>query len=310
MGNAAKLAKRTPVRACIVGFPGSGKTGLLVALANAGYKLRVLDFDGNPEPLLRFTQPDKLDNIDIQNLEDKLRSGARFIEPDGIPSAFTRGLKLMDHWKYKDDDGTEVDLGRSKDWGCDTVVVLDSLTSMGKASMRRIESILNKTPANRTQQVWGIAAGEQEDFIEKLTASSNRFHVIVLAHLKMVGPKDVVNTDSDLTKELKERAGDLIQTRYYPSAIGWALPQTIAQHFPTLLSMEKSFKQSGAVSRVLKSVPRQDLDLKVPAPNIPGELPLEDGLLKVFEALTAPLSECQSSESPQPDEAATKGEAR
>ncbi len=59
----------------------------------------------------------------------------------------------MDRWKYTE-DGEEVDLGASKDWGPDTVVVLDSLTAMGTAAFRRQMSLMNKTPLNTTQQLW------------------------------------------------------------------------------------------------------------------------------------------------------------
>lgn len=290
MANAAKLATRTPFRGIIVGFPGAGKTGALASLANMGYKLRVLDFDGNMEPLLRYTKPEFLSNIDILTFEDRLRMGQKFLETNGVPQAFTNALKAMDRWKYVDEDGTEVDLGQSKDWGPDTVVVLDSLTAMGSAALSRIENLLNKTPQNRTQQVWGIAATEQEKFIEKLTASSNRFNVIVLAHMKMVGPKDIGANDSDLTKDIKERAGELIQTRYFPSALGWALPQTIAQHFPVALSVELQHKGGSSVSRVIRTIPRQDLDIKLPALNVPDKLDISDGLATIFKAVAPPLS--------------------
>jgi hypothetical protein len=293
MANAAKLAAKKPVRAMLVGYPGAGKTGALASLANAGYKIRMIDFDGNTDPLLAFTKPEFLHNIDIVTLEDKLRKGQKFIETAGIPTAFTDGLSLMDRWKYKDEDGTEVDLGKSADWGCDTIVVLDSLTAMGIAAMRRVENLLNKTPLNRTQQLWGVSAGEQEAFIEKLTSDKNRFHVIVLAHIKMVGPKDIASGDSELTKDLKARAGDLIQTRYFPSALGWALPQTIGQHFPTLLSVELKHKGGSKINRVIRTIPRPDLDIKAPAPDMPDEVPVEDGMLKIFQALTVPLSKCE-----------------
>lgn len=292
MANAAKLLARTPARMLIVGFPGAGKTGALASLANMGYKIRFLDFDGNTEPLLKFTKPEFLKNIDIQTFEDKLRVGQKFIESAGIPQAFTNALKAMDRWKYTDEDGEEVDLGQSKDWGCDTIVVLDSLTAMGNASLMRVENLLNKTPLNRTQQVWGVAAAEQEKFIEKLTAKSNRFHVIVLAHMKMIGPKDIAASDSELTKDLKERAGELIQTRYFPSALGWALPQTIAQHFPTTLSIELKHKGGDKMERVIRTIPRPDLDIKVPAPNLPDKLDITDGLATIFKAITPPLETC------------------
>lgn len=281
---ADKLNKSPAARIMIVGYPGTGKTGGLAALANAGYKLRILDFDGNLEPLIQFTDPDKLENIDILSFQDKLRSGQKFVEVAGLPTSFGDAFKAMDRWKYTDEDGEEIDLGQSKDWGADTVVVLDSLTAMGIAAKRRAMAMLNKTPLNTTQQCWGLAMQDQEAFIEKLTSPANRFHVIVTAHLKMIGPKDITAGDDALTKELKEKAAEVVKTRLFPSALGVALPPMIGGHFPTLILAETEFK-AGKDRRVLRTKPRPELDLKVPAPNIPATLPLEDGLLQIFEAL-------------------------
>lgn len=291
MANAAKLKLRTPVRAMVVGYPGSAKTGGLASLANAGYKIRMLDFDGNTEPLLLYVKPQFLANIDIVNLEDKVRNGQKFIEPSGIPTAFKRALDLMDRWKYTEEDGTVVDLGASKDWGCDTIVVLDSLTAMGEAAMDRVLSIMNKNRYGMTQQSWQFAMSEQEAFIKKLTSKENKFHVVVLSHLKMVGPQDIASSDDDLTKQLKEKAAEIIPTRLYPSALGRQLPQNIAQHFPTVVEAAKAYKGS-SVSYQLMLAPRVDLDLKVPAPNLPGKLDIADGMLRIFEAIAPPLSEC------------------
>ena len=285
MTQADKLHETKAARIMIVGYPGSGKTGACSALANAGYKLRVLDFDNNLEPLLAFTDRDKLANIDIITFEDKLRSGNKYVEVAGLPKAFSDAMKALDRWKYTDPEtGEEFDLGQSKEWGPDTVVVLDSLTAMGIASKRRAMAMMNKTPLNTTQACWGLAMADQEAFIERLTQASNRHHVIVTAHLKMVGPKDVTSNDDQITKDLKGKIADVVPTRLFPSALGVALPPFIGGHFPTLVLAETEFKHN-KVRRVLRTQPRPELDLKVPALDIPDTLPLEDGLLTIFEAL-------------------------
>lgn len=289
---ATQLMQGHAVRAMLTGYPGAGKTGALACLANAGFKLRILDYDGNLEPLLQYTRPECLHNIDIISLEDELRGGLKTMETVGLPTAFADGLKAMDRWRYKDPvTGEDVDLGKSKEWGPDHVVVLDSLTAMGKASMRRVEAMTNKTPLNRTDGTWGTAMAEQDAFIEKLTSSRNRFHVIVTAHLKMIGPKDLRQGDSDLTKEIKERQAELVPTRLFPSALGRALPPEIGGHFPTLLLVECEHKGS-KTRRVIRTLPRPELDVKVPAPNLPSELDIEDGLLRIFDKLTGGVAKC------------------
>lgn len=288
---ADKIAAKRPIRMMIVGYPGMAKTGAIAALANMGYKIRMLDYDGNSQSLLTYTDKDKLANIDIVYLEDAMRNGDRFIETTGIPTAFRMGLNLMDHWKYKDEDGTEVDLGRSKDWGCDTIVVLDSLTSMGQASFRRQQSLSNKTPLNTTEQVWGLAMAQQEAFIEQLTSEKNNFHVIVLAHLKIVGPKDLRKEDDDITKAIKSELQELIPNRLFPSALGKALPPVIGGHFPILIEATNDFKATG-MKRVLRTVPRPELDLKLPSKLSFDKVEVTDGLAKIFAELAPPLAGC------------------
>lgn len=291
MASGAKLLGRTPARIMIVGYPGTGKTGAIASLANAGFKIRMLDYDGNYESLLNFTKPEMLPNIDIISLEDKLRAGVNFIEPNGVPDAFAKGLKAMDNWEYEE-DGEKVSLGRSRDWGMDTVVVLDSLTSMGVSAFRRAMVMQGKSPGNITQQVWMLAMNEQDQFIEKLTSPHNRFHVVVLAHLKMISPKDIQKGDDPLTQELKREVADLIPTKLFPNALGQNLPPTIAGHFPTVLLAENDFKNGNLIGRKLKTQSKPELDLKVPAKNLPKDFDLETGLLKVFEMITPGVEAC------------------
>jgi len=290
MANGQALAAKRAARVMLIGFPGAGKTGACVSLLNAGYKLRVLDYDGNFDPLIQYAKPDKLANLDIVSLKDPLRAGNKYIEVAGLPEAFNRGLKLMKEWKYTDEaTGQEVNLGASKDWGPDTVLVLDSLTSMGVAAFRRTMAMMNKTPLNGTQQMWGVAMADQDAFVEALTDPKNRFHVVVLSHKKMIAPKETTPSDAGTAnEEIKKEKAELIPVRFYPSALGQGLPTTIGGRFPTILEIEAETKPSGAIVHHIKASPRPDLDLKIPVPELPKSLTVEDdGLLKVFDLLTA-----------------------
>ena len=291
MTNMTEMADQQRAVILMVGYPGAGKTGSLACLANAGFKLRILDFDGNLDPLFKFVEPDKRGNVDIVTCEDKLRSGPKFIEVAGLPTAFTDALNMLTQWKYTNADGEVVDLGRSKDWGRDTVVVVDSLTGMGRAAKRRAMAMQNRTPINFRRNDWGLAMSDQEAFLEILTSSRLHHHVIVTAHLKMIGPKEEEAHDTDLAKELKQRDADIVPTRLFPSALGRALPPNIGEHFPTLLLVESVVK-GGKARRKIVSVPRPELDLKVPAIELPSPLDVEDGLVQVFEALTGDIQSC------------------
>ena len=285
MTNAIHLVANPALRIMIVGYPGTAKTGSLASLLNAGFKVRLIDFDGNPDPLFQFVAKDKLANLDIAYFEDRMRVGAQFSEPVGIPSAFADALKQLDDWKTTDADGKEVSLGKSSDWGPDTVVALDSLTKMGDAAFRRAMKLLSKTPMNITDRVWGLAMQEQAAFIERLTSARNKHHVIVLAHLKIIAPQDVRQGDTQLTTNIKEALSELVPTRLYPSALGRVLPQQIGAEFPVMLEAERVTK-AGKTVRTLRLAPKELVDIKFPANISETNLPIEDGLLRVFQALS------------------------
>lgn len=284
MASLEDIAVNQPFKGLGLGMPGSGKTGSLAALANAGFKLRILDFDGNIEPLILYIKPEFRKNVDIVTLEDAMENKGKYVGTKGLPKAFDNMLKMLSRWKYKRADGTEVDLGRSKEWGPDTIVVLDSLTGMGRAAMRRAQVMMNRTPLNTTQQIWGLAMQDQEAVVEIMTANDKMHHTIVLAHMKMVGPKDVLKDDDDVTAQIKGQQADMVDTRWYPSALGRELPQNIAQHFPTVLHFETRFSATGKARRVITAEGTDKLDLKIPA-QIEKELPVDTGMLTVFKAL-------------------------
>lgn len=276
----------TPLfRGLITGYPGAGKTSSLAALANAGFKLRVLDFDGNPESLAQYTRPEFYGNVDVQSFEDKLTLQGPIIGVAGMPTAFPNAWKAMDSWKYKRGD-KEIDLGSSKEWGPDTIVVLDGLTGLSTAAMAYARAAMNKTILNTTRAVWGVAAANVESFISRLTSMQNRHHVIVISHLKIIGPEGIADGDDDFTKSLKEAKADIIPTRLFPSAVGRQLPQQVAGHFPVVIAAEAK-TYGNKVRRVLLADAQPNQDTKLPIQELEklGALPIETGLLTIFDAL-------------------------
>src|SRR5687767_9827544 len=112
------------VKMLLIGESGSGKTGALVGLAMAGYKLHILDFDnkiaGGILPIaLQSKAPDKMALVDYEPLRDNFKPTAAGPIINGSPSAFTKSMALLDKWS----DGTA-----PKDWGPEHVLVVDSLT--------------------------------------------------------------------------------------------------------------------------------------------------------------------------------------
>ncbi len=302
--------ERGPIRMLMIGKPGAAKTGSLAALANAGFKLRILSYDGNEDPLYDHCTPEGKRNIDSVFLGDTLA----FKESEGWidseePTGFRDGLRLMDHWCYDEAGhvlkpkfdfktktyngydpepvGKVTDLGRSKDWGPDTIVVLDSLTAMGDCSMTKTRRRLNKTKSDNTDRVYGIAMSEQFDFLKRVRQPGNRFHFLVTTHMKMIGPQDYrkgPGGDSEIMHKIKEEQADMIRTRWYPTALGRALPQEITRIFPCAILFEHKTSSKGVVPTIWTK-PREDLDLKLPAKTLNDSLPVSDGMLTIFKAL-------------------------
>lgn len=288
MANGASLLANRPFRGMLVGYPGAGKTGALVCLLNAGFKLRILDYDGNLDPLLAFANPAMLKNLDAVRLQDKMGiSGPTgTMEPVGIPQAYATGVRLLDNWRYPNPDGSITDLGASKDWGSDTIVVLDSTRTMGDAAYRRAMKMSNKTLMNTTDRVYNLSMTEQQNFLTRLANSGNRFHVIIMSHLKMISPKEPRKGDSPITEKVKEQIAEILPTRLYPWVLGWQLPQTIAGDFSTILEVVSVVK-AHQVKRVIRWAPRTELDLKLPADmGDLKELPIETGMLEIFKRVS------------------------
>src|SRR5262245_11864593 len=108
------------VKVLLVGDAKSGKTGSLVSLVKAGYKLRILDYDNLLDILAKLVAeqcPERIDNVEYRTLRDRRKASPLGPIIDGSPTAFAQGTKLLDRWKYKDSDGVEIDLGVPGTWG-------------------------------------------------------------------------------------------------------------------------------------------------------------------------------------------------
>lgn len=300
MASLNTLLANTPVRAFVQGRPKTGKTGALVALVNAGFKLRMLDYDGNIQPLTQFVDPDKRHLVDIVQLQDKLWNSGDGMAPQGKPTAFDDGLKLMQHWKYRysaeidasiEPYNNEVDLGKPADWGPDHIVVIDSMTSFGEAAKRRAMVMLNKTRKNSNWRVWDFAQQDVSMAIKAMAHPATRYHLLVMTHPKEISPEVADEDDDQITKEIKQRRAGLSPGRIYPSAPGKALSQVVGAQLPIII---RSFvgQHLGHTRNLMSAEPSADTDLGVPVKGLKWPIPSEDALLAVFTAMGAyPIKE-------------------
>lgn len=280
-----KLSKKKDqrtVKAFLVGEPGTGKTGCIAAIANAGYNVRILDLDGNLDPLFAYCTDEGLDNIEVRTLSEKLKNKPEMVTANN-PTVFNDVMKMLDNWTYTDTDGEEVDLGPVGSWGPKDVLVIDSLTALGDASMRRIIYTQGRTDKGPRERDWMLAQKDQDAVVEILGSDIIPCNVLVTAHLKLVGPPQVESDDSTDQKSQKEKVQQLVPHKYFPSALGRALPPMIAKHFAYTLRFMNKELGGGKTKRIIRTTPTTDFDVKVPVKDLESELPLDSGLLTLFE---------------------------
>lgn len=236
----------------MAGESGSGKTGALISLLVAGYKVHVIDLDAGLDFLmheLRKRHPEVLDNLDYVTCTDKLKpSPAGGLIPVGIPTAYTKAVGLMDKWE----DGT-----KPSEWGKDHVLVVDSLSFLGNAAFRWKEAL--NPGAKDPRQVFYSAQDAVEDVLGLLTSEQMHTNVIVTSHVRWMERQDG-------------------SVKAFPSAIGGALSPKIPTYFNSLVLAE-TVGVGNSVKRQIRTAPTIFMDLKNPAgKDLSEPLPIETGL--------------------------------
>jgi len=253
-----------------LGDSGSGKTGGLAPLVNAGYHLRILDMDNGLESLkqqvLRLC-PEKIANVEYRTLRDKRKASPSGPIIDGSPKAFIEAIRMLDRWRYVD-GGNEIDLGVPAEWGPDVILVIDSLTFLSDAAYDWREPLTPKGKEGKYDQraVYKDAQDAIESVLALVTSEAFRTNVIVTSHVKYVD-------NPDGTK------------KGYPTAVGSALSPQIPRYFNTVAL----FQTKAGGKRTLHTAATAMIDLKNPKPfAIEKEYPIETGMADVFAALRSP----------------------
>lgn len=251
-----KPSQTTIIKMLLIGDSSTGKTGALAPLVKEGYHLHVLDFDnkiaGGILPIvLQRDCPDKLANVDYEVLRDKLKSSALGPIPDGVATAFTKGLALLDKWS----DGSI-----PAQWGEKHILVVDSLTFLSDAAFAWARSM---NPSAKDPRQWFYTAQQAvEGTVAMLTADSFKTNVIVISHVSWQSRPD----------------GSM---KGYPSTVGSALGPTIPAYFE---NMAHTHIVNG--KRLIQTTPTALIDLKNPAAfKMLPTLPVETGLADFFKTL-------------------------
>ena len=173
------------------GDPGAGKTGSLATLANAGFKVNIVDIDNNLAILKAY-------------LDDAGQANVSYVTiPAKDPQTWNKAAALLDKW----DDGVD-----PKTWDNKTVLVVDSGTFLNEALMSNLCAAKNIKPEDAPPQaLWGSMYKLFENYVAKLTSDKYKCHVIVTAHLRWL------EDDRGFKK-------------CYPSFMGQQLPNTVARY--------------------------------------------------------------------------------
>lgn len=261
----AKDYSETPlIKMLLIGESGTGKTGALVSLVKAGYKLRIIDLDAGLDYLFRAIKkecPDKLDNVQYMQFRDKRKLGsntAGVVAAKAVPDAYTKAVSAMGKWE---DDTNPAE------WGSEYILVVDSLTFLSAAAYLWLET-MNPTIKD-PRQIYSAAQNAIEDVLALLTDPSFQTNLIVISHITWVERQD----------------GTM---KGYPSAVGKALSPKIPTYFNAIAMCDSSLK-NGEVSRTIKTFPTAMIDsIKNPAgEDMAKALPISTGLADYFKTIKA-----------------------
>lgn len=244
------------VKLFYVGNSGSGKTGSLVSLV-PDYDLRIIDMDNGLDALanlVRDQHPGRMSSIEFETVRDRYRatpSGPQVVPP---AKALVRVGNLLDKWP----DGT-----KPEEWGEKKILVIDSLTMLGKAAFEWAKAM---NPNYKDGKLW-YKGGQDviDNIIATITSDSFQTNVIVVSHI-----------------DRREEDGN---SRGFISALGKALGPKLPLYVNTMLLAE-TVGSGKMVRRRIKTMPTAEIDLKNPAPlRIEAEYPLETGMAEIFKKL-------------------------
>lgn len=274
----------------ILGTPKARKTSALVSLANSGRKIRYIDFDQNYAPLAKFTTDAGRKNIQRIACIDETTTDVEFNDSNGEVKIVNKIINftswplmvnaLKGPWPS---DGSD-----PKEWGNESVVVIDSLTSMSRAAERGFQKMNGRdSGALRWQEFRHV----QEQVFEYLIHLGNTLKcpLVVLAHVQLNGPDlnpiEEIGTDrsaQDLQRKVIEKkleAAEIIDWSLGPISTGRAKSLILPSIFSGVIFAEPDEYGKGW----LYTTSRRGLQIGIPIPNVRNRYSVETGLQEIFD---------------------------
>jgi len=271
-----------------LGNSGTGKTGALASLADAGYNVRILDLDNGAEILVNLLTSSKsryskeaASRVSVCTLTEPMRNLNGKLIPVKA-TVWVNLVKMLDHWK----DGEE-DLGKITTWGPKEVLVIDSLSMAANAAMnfhlQMNGRLVQGSTGNEYRRDIGGAQGLVENLLQLLFDDGIKCNVIVNSHIAYVDDPGQGEIDPDK----RDQTG-------YPNAVGKALSPKIPRYFNSCL-MAKTEGAGSATKHKIFTKSQGMVNLKSSAPlDVQVSYPLETGLADYFKALQRGYSEIEN----------------
>lgn len=237
-----------PIKMLYMGDTGTGKTGALASLANAGYKLHILDYDNGLDILSTAVKPEFLKNIEYETLTEKKKAVGGTVLIQGTPKSFARGLALLTEWSGK---------YTSKE----DIIVIDSLTFMSDAALEHVLAGAGHTGRQPEIQEWGLAMSLIEDVLSILYSDDLKCNVIVNSHIKYI----------------QDEGSGMVKAQI--NTLGSKLPPKVGRYFNHLI-----MGQMVGTKRVIKTKGSAMFGLKSPNPEkVKEQYSVESGLAEYFQ---------------------------
>jgi hypothetical protein len=292
-----------PAKFTLTGESGSGKTGAKASLICAGYKIRSIDTDKGSR-LLRALLTDeehypyakwiKQHGIDLNTAYDYIPIDTEMVLRQAIQKnprgeivskeeilapksadAWPKIVNLLENWpRY----------GKVTDWGPDTILDIDTLTSVAQASYYYLQNLNARLGVREDgyshQQDVGGTQSQLRRMLEKLSSSYVKCHVILNCHIIWIDNSSGYNQSPDE----RARQGKSIDPKGYPKAVGKALSTDINSKFNDGFTVHQ--QGAGAnVKRFISTVPRDNISAKNSV-YLDREYPISTGLAEILAALT------------------------
>lgn len=321
MSSGAEPNPSRAIKLLLTGDSGVGKTGAIVSLILAGYKVRTIDVDNKIDIILHCLHEPKSPYYAAAqrlNLNEAFRyetvnhkmitmdTGKQVRIQPASATVWPKIEKLCHEWR----EPGGVFLGPISSWGTDTVLVVDSFTFAGFAALYYVQELNGHLGGESSGNTWRRDIGGAQDHLDTvlklLCSDSTKCHIIVITHINYLS--ESYNEDKQTGKRtlaISSNASDIFGVaRAYPSAIGRALGPRIGAYFNNVLEMKTEGMGSNARRRIY-TIPTGTVNVKTSAPFALREhYDISTGLAEIFTTLRA------SGAKPKPKQQQESGDAK